>query len=170
MTEPLRIPGDCTVLGTLRCPNGFVPPANSIAGTAITGGLLAEQMEHQFHVTYVQVGGTDVVDATQTIYLATGAGTIEAVEVRPETAPTGGDKAYTVDVKKAANASTSFASILSAPITMNSSDANGTLNTGTLSTTTYSDGDAFQVVVDATGSTGSQGQGLILLVKLREAY
>ena len=79
----------------------------------------------------------------------------------PNTAPAGGgDKKWTVDVKKSTGAG-AFATVLSAVVTIDTTSVDRRLQVGALSTAAiaYVDGDLFQVVVTATGATGSQGQG-----------
>lgn len=86
------------------------------------------------------------------------------VEVVCQTAPTGGNKAFTVDLKWG-NQSTAFASALSAVITVDSSVADREVKVGTITTTDYADGDTLQLVITTSGTTGSQGRGCIVTVK-----
>lgn len=148
-------------------------PENSIDARAISDDanhrLAAAKQVHRFDLQYQQADGGDVASATQKLRLARGAGTLVAVEVRPTTAPTGGDKQYTVDVQKASNGSASWSSLLNAALAIDATDANETKAAATLAATpTYAAGDALRIVVTASGSTGSQGQGFVVLIALEE--
>lgn len=144
-------------------------PAASVSDSnvATNAGIDATKVIHQHAIRYVQNAGADVTSATSPVHVFRGAADIVAVEVVPLTAPTGGDKAFTVDVKLG-NAGDAFASILSGVVTVNSSSAARTIQAGSLSTTTAEDGDTLEVVIAASGSTGSQGQGVIVVVWVRE--
>lgn len=159
---------DLHVNGTLSS-KSFNAPPGSIGDADIEGnaGIQASKVVHQHAVRYHQAGGTDVVAATVPLHIFYGDAEILAVEVVPITAPTGGDKAFTVDVKKG-NQAGAYATILSSVITINSGVANRQVVSGTLSTTTALDGDSLTVVVAVSGSTGSQGQGVVVIVWLRE--
>lgn len=155
--------GTVTYTGTINLPAGTIDNADVNAGAAIA----ATKLQHRHAIGYGQVDGTDVVTATIALHVARGDGQIISVEIRPQTAPTGGDKQYTADIQKGADAG-SYSTILSAAIVLNSSSANNTLQAGTLSTTTFSDGDAFEAIITASGSTGSQGQGFVITLNIDE--
>jgi hypothetical protein len=168
MAEPVSFPGDVHVNGTISC-RDFNPPDGCIEDDSIEAGanIAASKVIHQHALHYDQKAGTAVVAETRIIHTFKNAAEIVAVEVVPHTKPTGGDLAFTVDVQLG-NASTAFATILSAPVTVNSSSANRTIQTGTISNDTAADGDSLLVVVAVTGSTGTQGQGFGLTVWVRE--
>lgn len=125
------------------------------------------KMRHRHAVSYGQKNGTDVTTETKMVHIAKAAGTIQTIEVVSATAPTGGDKAFTVDLHKSTGGG-AFATVLSAVVTVNSSDTDRVIEAGTLSTATYADGDIFAIVVTTSGSTGSQGQGLCVTVNFDE--
>ena len=142
------------------------------AGTSVfvrhTGVAATQAGQAVVEIEYtVDAEASEVHDATVELHTAYATGTILAIEVMNRTAPTGGNKAHTVDLKKG-NASTAFASVLSAVITMNSSSVDKTVYAGTLSTTAVADGDTLQLVVATSGTTGTQGSGLCVTVWLRE--
>jgi hypothetical protein len=142
---------DLHVGGTLSCTT-FSPPASCITNAAIIGaaGIVATKLEHQFQPVYRQASGAINADATAAIHVGYGAtGDIIGFRAGNITAATGSDTT-TVDLKK--NGTT----VLSAVITLNTA-ASTTLQTGTLSTTTYVAGDVFTVVIDATGVAPGQG-------------
>lgn len=169
MTSPTVVPTDLQVLGKAYLTGGVDLPADSVGDTQVSGGLGALKLEHQHQPFHVQDDGSDVVTETKVLAFMMAAGTMVSMEVRPETAPTGGDKQYTVDLQKAANGSTSYATVLSAVVTVDSSSVDGTLQAGTISTTALAKGDSLRVVITASGSTGSQGQGVTVMVKYRES-
>lgn len=168
------IEGDRVYKGTVSYTGTMVPPFGSIknshVSTSADDRIAATKVVHQFPLKYHQAGGTAVVAATVPLHVAMGAGTIVRVDIRPETVPTGGDLAFTVDVKKAADGSVSYASILSAAeeVSVAESSANGTVQSVVPTTTTYSAGDCLQVVIALSGSTGTQGQGVTVVVWVRE--
>lgn len=145
-------------------------PSNAISNSQIiaAAGIEATKIVHQHALSYSQAGGSDVVSATVPVHIFRGAAEIIAVEVVPIVAPTGGDKQFTVDVQLG-NAGSAFASILSAVVDVDDAGSTDrTVMAGTITTDDAADGDTLQVVVTASGSTGSQGQGVIVTVWIRE--
>lgn len=174
MASPSTVNGDAEYTGVITFSGTVYVPAetvnNSAFSTSSAHRLAASKVIHRADLNYWQVNGTDVASATVVLRTCLGAGTIKGVKVRPYTAPTGGDKAFTVDVKKATNGGNTFASVLSSVVTVNSGSADGTLQTATLSGTPVTvAGDAIQVVIAASGSTGSQGQGVTVSIYYEEA-
>lgn len=168
-----RLITDLHIQGRLSA-SYFTPPLQSItdAGIASNAAIAATKLMHQHLLSYAQAGGTDVVSATQLLHIAKGAGSLIGLQVRPITAPTGGDKLFTVDIQKAASASGSWTSLLNAPleISVSESSADNTNYSAVLAgTVTYDSGDALRLVIAASGSTGSQGQGVLCTATVREA-
>lgn len=152
-------------VGTVDLPNGTVVDADVSSGAKIQ----ASKLINRHHLGYGQKDGIDVVSETKLLYIAHAAGTVQRVRVRPTTAPTGGDKKFTVDIQKASNASGTWTSLLTAVITVDSSSADDTYQDGSLiASPTLSGGDAVRVVITASGTTGSQGQGFVVSVHLDE--
>lgn len=148
-------------------------PANTIGNTEVTtvanDRIDAEKLEHRVDLNHYQADGSDVVSETIPLRVCRAAGELISIEVRPITAPTGGDKQYTVDIQKAADGSASYATMLSAAIVVDNSSVDETLQAGTLvGTPTTADGDCLQLVITASGSTGSQGQGFIVTAVYQE--
>lgn len=172
MSTPLVFPSDQNVYfaGTLGAKN-ITYPAGQIDNAAVKAlaAIDATKLVHQFPLRFGQNGGADVVAATIPLHTFRGAAEIVAVEVVPLVAPTGGDKKFTVDIKKG-NESTAFATILSAPIEVSvaAGIADREVAPGTPVTTTAADGDTLEAVVAVSGSTGSQGQGFAGTVWVRE--
>ena len=164
----VELPGTVTFSGTVYFPAETV--TNTGFSTSSSHRLAASKVIHRVDLEYNQINGTDVVSETRVLRICKGAGTFKGVKVRPTTAPTGGDKAFTVDVQTAADASGSWTSILTAVVTVNSSSANNTLQNGTLNGTPVTIADkAIRIVVTASGSTGSQGQGVAVSIHYEEA-
>lgn len=150
--------------GVLYLPAGCV--GNSEVAT--NAGISASKLIHEISKCSPKASGTDVTAGTEMIHTAKGSGSISAFKVAVDTAPTGGDKAYTVDLKKSTGAG-AFATVLSAVVTVNSSSTTRTVYSGTVSSATYAAGDIFEVVWAVSGSTGSQGQGALAEVFFEEA-
>lgn len=130
-------------------------------------GVPASKVIHQYAVQYGQAGGTAVVAVTMGLHSSYKDGTIVAVQVTPLVAPTGGDKAFTVDVKKG-NQAGAFASVLSAVVTVDNTKADRQVLSGSLSSTSLSAGDTLEVVIATSGTTGTQGQGVLVTVTIQE--
>lgn len=131
--------------------------------------ISSEKVVHRIDLNYRQADGSDVVSATELLRVLRGAGTLLSAEVRPTTAPTGGDKQFTVDIQKAADGSNSWTSLLDAAEVVDSTSVNHTNQVVTLAAdATIDAGDAVRVVVTASGSTGSQGQGFVVSAAVAE--
>lgn len=156
-----------TFLGTTTVPADTIK-SSQFSSTA-TDRLVTSKQVHRIDFNYDQDTGSDVVTDTRMWRVARGAGTVLGMDVRPITAPTGGDKAFTVDFQKAADASGSWSSLLNSVVTVNSSSTDNTKQSATLAATpTFTAGSALRLVVTASGSTGSQGQGVIVSVYIDE--
>lgn len=156
-----RIEGDVFVNGNLSCTT-FTPPDASVGNAAVAAGanIAASKLEHRHSPAHAQASGSDVATKSEVIHIVRGAtGTLVAFEVAIDTAPTGGDKQFTVDLQVSTGGG-AFATVLSSVVTVNQTDADRTISNATLASTALVDGDALKVVVTASGSTGSQGQGV----------
>jgi hypothetical protein len=149
---------------SIQYPNGSIVNEDINALAAID----ASKMTHRYAVAYSQADGSDVAAAIVPVHIVRGTtATIEDIEVVCVDAPSGGDKTFTVDVQYG-NASSALASVLSSAITYPNGTADLTVRSGTLTTTSLSAADTLVVVVAVSGSTGSQGQGLIVNIALTE--
>lgn len=130
---------------------------------------LAEYVEHEHKLQYsTATDATTVAAVTKTLGAIHYTGEVVEVSVWPVTAPTGGDLAYTVDIKKSTGAG-AFATILTGVVTVNSSSTSRTVQFATLSgTPALVRGDALQVVIATSGSTGTQGAGVDVTIRIRE--
>lgn len=130
----------------------------------------AEYVEHEHKMQYsTATDATTVAAVTKTLGAVHYAGQVVEVSVTPITAPTGGDLAYTVDIKRSTGAG-AFASILTGVLTIDSSSVSRTAEYCTLSgTPTLARGDLLQVVIAVSGSTGTQGAGVDVSIRIRES-
>jgi len=167
---PDEIRSDIVYTGSIAFGGSLTLPANTIGDTQANAGspLGASKTVHRHAVRQLQADGADVASQTTLVFVARAACTITDARVRLSTAPTGGNKQFTVDIKKAASGSVSFSTILSAVFTVDNTKSNGQILTGTLSATTMAAGDALQIVITASGSTGSQGQGVLVQITVDE--
>lgn len=151
--------------GSVSLPEGTIEDEDIALGANID----PDKMTHRHAIHYGKPNGSDVASETQLLHVARADGEIVSIELRPTTVPTGGDKQYTVDVLKAEDGGSSWTSVLSSVITVDSGETDDTVITAVLDgTPTYEDGDALRVVVTASGSTGSQGQGFVLTITVNE--
>ena len=163
ITGPIEIT-NATLSGNTYLADGSV--TNSAFSSNSADRLDATKAKHQKHITYSDETTDTVAAREEVIHVAQGAGTIVAAYVVNETAPTGGDLGYSVDIAKASNGSGTFTSILSSSI---ASPADNTVGSGTLATTTYSQYDRFMVDINTSGSTGTNGIGVTVTLILNEA-
>lgn len=170
MPSTTTIPGDQNwYFGGNLAAKSMTIPAGAVGDEQIEASAMvaATKLVHQHAARYVQAGGSDVVAVTVPLHTFRGAGEIVAVEVVPLVAPNGGDKAFTVDVLKG-NQATPFATVLTAPISVADAQGDREVVSGTLATTEAADGDTLEAVVAVSGTTGTQGQGFVLTVWVRE--
>lgn len=160
--------GDLRVSGTVSA-QAFNLPAGTVKADDIeaAAGVEATKLEHQHALHYDQAAGSDVASQTRLLHTFRAPARLVDVQVCCAVAPTGGDKAFTVDIKLGSQG-VAFATILSGVVTINSTKADREVVDGTISTLTAVAGDTLEVVVAASGSTGSQGQGLAVTVTVRE--
>lgn len=145
-----------TYTDTLEVQSGPLAKAEFDSG----GRHKADYVQHRLCRSDVQITGADVVDRTAPIHIARAAGTIRGFRVRCDVVPNGGDKQFTVDLQKSTGGG-AYATVLSAPVTLDDGNADRDTEVGTLASTTYVAGDVFRVVWDASGTTGTQGNTAI---------
>jgi hypothetical protein len=168
MTRVAQVDGDMHVSGTLSAGNIQIP-AGSVdnADVEAAAGIEATKLMHQYALSYHQTTGSDVAAGQGFIHTFRSASSIVAMDVTPITAPTTGDKKFSVDLHKGSVGS-AFATVLSAVITIGQTDVDRTSQAAVISATTAIDGDMLKVVVTSTGSTGNQGKGVLVTVWTRE--
>lgn len=108
----------------------------------------------------------EVYDVTIPLNIAAvSAGTLISVECSVDTIPTS-TKAHTIDLQKG-NASNAYATVLTAPITIDSSSVARTPQAAAINSATAADGDSYQLVIATTGS-GNAGRRLKVTVRYAE--
>jgi hypothetical protein len=143
-------------------------PSITAAMIAPAAGVQANKLQQQREYSHRQATGTAIVAMTEDIAVVGGAGTVVGVTVMESTAPTG-DHVTTVDVQKSTGGG-AFATILTGTISYSVSQANLAVVAGTLlSVPALLAGDVLRVIVTVSGSTSSQGQGLVVTVTTNEA-
>lgn len=159
-----RVTGDLTAK-TITLPSGTV----TNAGVGASAGLEASKLQHQRAIAYSQADGADVVSEERAFHIVRGvnASALE-LEVVVKTPPTGGDKQFTIDLLKSNQASPSLVSILSSVITIDTTIAAFEVKSATIAAAALADGDTLTLKVVASGTTGSQGQGVNVTFNLRE--
>lgn len=163
--DPVTITGPLKVTGTIEISQGIT---DSDVGAA--ADIQATKLQHQHHVGYHQDDGSDIVAATAPIYICRGAsGTTVAIQISCADAPSGGDKAFSVDLYKSDVVTGEPAvTILNAPIAYSATQTDFEVEVGVVDTAALTVGDTLLVVVAVSGSTGTQGQGLQVSVTVRE--
>ncbi|MAH47562.1 hypothetical protein CMI37_17205 [Candidatus Pacearchaeota archaeon] len=163
MANPTRIEGDMFVAGnissrTMAIPDGTVINADVSASAAIA----ATKMEHRHQVHYSQEVDTTAADEGRVIHVVYGStGSIVAVEAGCVIANIG-DSTVTVDLHN------NGASILTAPISIDSGDAAYAIVAGSIDTAALADDDVLEVIIDATVGGGTLGKGLFVSVIISE--
>lgn len=165
LDSDLQVKGT-VIAQTFRYPAGSIVNADIGAGAAIAASKL--QRQQAFSVELCPEGTNISAIASKLLHIFRAGGTINGIEAAITGAATG-DRAATVDLQKG-NAGGSFATILTAPIAINSSLAVRTPLAGAISSGSAADGDLLRLVVGVSGSTGTQPQGLLVTVTCTEDY
>ncbi len=157
MSVPTRLPTGLNVVESVRAA-GFLL---NEGGTPV----LPSAMGHNFVKVYAQNAACPgASDATVVLHVVKGAaGTIRTF-VAGCTSVNVGDSTISVDLKK------DGVSILSAAISLSSSQSNYDQVSATLSSTAVSAGDVLTVVVTVSEGTGTLGTGLFAEMVLDEDY
>jgi len=170
MAIPTSIEGDLHVRGRVTSETMTIPASTiTDAMVASNAAIAATKQEHRFVINYSQADGSDVVAAIVPVYVVHGTtATLISVEVVCIDAPEGGDKTFTVDLKKCNVGSPAPATVLTGVIAYAAATPDCTIKAGTFSSTSLANDDTLVVAIAVSGSTGNQGQGLIVTVTLDE--
>lgn len=163
MATPTRIEGDVHVAGALSSNTMNIPAGTVVnADVSASAAIAATKLQHQHQPNYSQETGTNVAAEEYIIHTVYGAtGTIVAFEAGIVTIPSG-DRTAVVDLHK------NGATVLSAPITLDSGNTTLIVEGGTISSAALVDGDVLEVVVTLGGSSGTNPQGLFVSSIIRE--
>lgn len=157
-----RISGDVHVDGALSCKT-FTPVAASIGDSQIAAaaGIAATKLEHQHRLIFAQPNTTATAE-TRVVHVVRGAtGTLTDVRAGSIAACTG-NATMTVDLKK------NGSSVLTAVITLDSTNTARVAEAGTLASTSVVVGDVLEIVTAVNAGTGALGTGLFAAVTLEE--
>lgn len=152
-----------TLRGAVIIDGSVALPASSVTNTSVTAaaGIDASKLEHRHRETYSQPN-TTATSVTQVIYTAAAAGTVNSFKAGSIVACIGA-ATVTVDLKK--NGST----ILSAVITLDSSNTAYVVEAGTINSAAYVAGDMFTIVTVATAGGGTIATGFTCIAEFEEA-
>lgn len=151
----------------------FRAPDSSIGNSAIEAGagISASKIERHQSVDECIYNSTDLIVATnRMLHIVRGTtGTLLGFEAVVCTTGLTTATFVTLDLQKA-TASTTWATVLSAPISIASSDAAYVPRAGTLSGVTMADGDIFRVSIATSGSSTNLPRGLLVSLTHTESY
>lgn len=173
MAIPSRQEGSLHVVETLSA-GAIRYPTGSILNESIgeSANIAASKLErHQAHAHQFFAEGV-TVEATSSYltHLVSGSsGQSLGFEAVFHTASAGTTQLAYIDLQKA-TAATTWVSILSAPISLASSDPVRTPRAGVISTPALTDGDMLRQVITTTGSTANFFKGLQTVYKYSERY
>lgn len=157
--EDMLFQGNVSVGGNIALPSGVVSNSNIAAGAAID----ADKLQH-IHKVAIDFGvapdAAPSADVEVVAFRADGSGTIRSVKALLIDTGTSTDVSF--DLKKAAEGSTSFSTVLSSTIDLTHSTTDNTATSGTISAASFVAGDVFQAEMDYTSATGALGPLLVI--------
>ncbi len=170
-----RLEGDVNVTGNLSA-NTLSLPNNAVDNDAVSSDankrIAATKQEHQHEIHFEIDHGVEVSAIKRSLHTVKGVGgTIVSVDVVSPLAPIGpGDKQLTVDILKSNQAAPSLVSVLTGVVTITNSELNFEVVAGTIDAAqaTVADGDTLTIDVAVSGTSGSQAEGLIVTLTIRE--
>jgi hypothetical protein len=164
-----KIDSDVTITGRLTVQGDASLPAGVIFDANIPNGqnISYEKVEALIIASHAQSQAADVATAREIVHRFAKTGSVESVIVAIDDAPTGGDRLYTVDVRKSTGGG-NWTTILTAVVSVSASDTSRTAKAGSVLTPNCVAGDLIAVVVAPAGSTGTQGKGVRVEVRCAE--
>jgi len=163
MARAETIHGDLHCTGTISSKT-ITLPSSTVDDDSVeaAAGIQATKLQQQYSKFYAQESDTTSATEDYCIHCVHGStGTVVAFEAGSVTACVG-DSTITVDLHK------DGASILTAAITLDSSNAAYTPEAGTIDSASIADSDVLEVVVVATVGTGTLGKGVYASCIIRE--
>jgi hypothetical protein len=169
MSAYSQINGNLYITGNLQVGDRLDLPPGTVRGAAIADNDNAAWTKfQQLHKKcYSQSESADVATARAIVHYFEKAGGVAYIRVIPDVVPTGGDKAFAIDVQRSV-AGGAWTTILSATVAVSSSDVARTSKSATISLPTQVANTALAVIVTPSGSTGSQGRGVAVEVACYE--
>lgn len=158
----LRVPSDLHVEGQITA-EAMIVPANAVTDASVssTAAIQATKLFHQQLKSYSQPNTTATTE-TKVIHVARAGGSV-AEFYAGSIGVCAGAATITIDLKK------NGTSILSAVITLNSSNTARVAVGASVSTPNYVAGDVFEIVATATAGGGTLGTGLFAQMTAQEA-
>lgn len=150
-----RIESDAHVAGNLSA-NTMTYPAGSISNVDVASGasIATTKLQHRHSKTYAQESATNAADESRVLFTTYGAtGTIISFKAGAVVAATG-NATCSVDLKK------NGTSVLSAALSLTSSQTAYAELTATISTASIVAGDNLEVTIDGTVGTGALAKGV----------
>jgi len=173
MAIPSRIEGDIYVTGninggSLSIPDGTVVNADVSASAAISASKL--ERHQSIDTQHFDEASTVAATSSELLHIVGGTtGQSLRFEAVVHTVASATTQLCYLDLQKC-TASTTYVSILSAPISFASSDSARTARAGTISVAALSDGDILRTVITVTGSTANFFKGLLSSYTYSEQY
>jgi len=150
-------------------PSGAITNSQVSASAAIG----AEKVVHEMVVNrQLFAEGVSVITvASELLHATRGAsGAVVGLDAFITTAPTSANCTITIDLQKSSSATTTFSTILSAPLVLGSTSITHTRYSPTISASTKTTGDLFRATVTVAGTTAGAGKGLHLGFFFTESY
>ena len=160
---PSRIDSDIYIDGLLQA-KSMQLPAGTVTDLGVSGsaGIEASKLRHEHRSTYAQGSAVSATDATQVIHVVRGAVAEVVAFVAGAVDNAAGDATVTVDLLK------NGVSILTAPITLDSGDANYEVVEGVIASDDLVAEDVLEIVIDATIGTGTLPKGVFVALSVHE--
>jgi len=157
-------------MGSISLPNSSID--NDAISPDINKRIDATKQQHQHELHFIIDHTVEITAIKQSIHTIRGfSGKIIGVDVVTPLAPVGpGDKLFTVDVLKSNQAAPTLVSVLSSLIQVDDTEFNYEVHLGTInaSQADVDDGDTLTIDVAVSGTSGTQAQGLIVTLTIRE--
>ncbi len=162
-----RHEGDLYVNGHLSAKTqGYESGSIVNADIGPSAAIGTSKMLHRHVINYKQQDGANIADTTGEgcpVFICRTAGTLVAIEASCPDAPTG-TGTVTIDLKKAEDAGGLGATFLTAVITIDSGNADYSIEAGSLDNTTLTAGDVLMIIVNETDGDTDPPQGLIVTI------
>ena len=163
MATPTRIEGDVYVAGNLRA-HTMTVPAGAVTDDGVAAGadIQATKVRHEHRQVYAQESATSAADEARVIHAVRGAAAEAVAFVAGAVVKAIGDAIVEIDLLK------NGASILTAPIELNSTQADYEVVAGVIDTAALVAEDVLEIVIDGTIGTGTLPKGVFAALSVHE--
>lgn len=175
MAAPTIFANDVVFNGSASFSQSPSFPSGAITNSQISASAAigAEKVVHEFaqgHEIFAE-GVSITTVASRLLHATRGAsGAVVGLDAFMTTAPTSANCTVTIDLQKAASGTTTFATVLSAPLVLGSTSTTHTRYSPTISASTKTTGDLFRATITTAGTTAGAGKGLHLTFFFTESY